>query len=426
MNSKTAALQVRDFRMWFAASFGMSFALQMIEVIIGWSVYSHHHSALDLGWIGLAEFIPLFVLALPAGHIADRFPRRYVLAVATTLGVGVALALAAVTASNVHATLPYFALAFGAGTTMAIGTPASRAMGPTLVPRELIPNAMTLRSFAGQGAAVIGPAVGGLVYGVSPTSVYLIAAGGLAFATVAALSIGPGIAPEAAVAARRQAADVRSVLEGLVFLRHTPIVLGAILLDLFAVLFGGAVALLPIFAAHYLHVGATGLGVLRAGPAAGALLGAAYLIRRPIMRHAGRTLLSVVAGFGASMIVFGLSRNFELSLIALLASGFLDMFSMNIRSTTSALATPDAVRGRVTAVETVFISASNQLGAFESGLAASLVGTIPAVVGGGCMTIAIAITWWRLFPALGGVDAMNELEPVIPAALALTAIDGAS
>jgi MFS family permease len=420
------ALQVRDFRMWFAASFGMSFALQMIEVIIGWSVYSRHQSAIDLGWIGLAEFIPLFVLALPAGHVADRFPRRYVLAVATTLGVGVALALAAVTAAKVHSTLPYFALALGAGTTMAIGTPATRAMGPTLVPRELIPNAMTLRSFAGQGAAVIGPAVGGLVYGASPTDVYLIAAGGLALATVAALSIGPGIGAEAAAAARRQAVSMRSVLEGLIFLRHTPIVLGAILLDLFAVLFGGAVALLPIFAAHYLHVGATGLGVLRAGPAAGALLGAVYLIRRPIMRHAGQRLLSVVAGFGACMIIFGLSRNFELSLVALLASGFLDMFSMNIRSTTSALATPDAVRGRVTAVETVFISASNQLGAFESGLAASLAGTIPAVVGGGCMTIAIAIGWWRLFPALGTVDRMNELEPVVPAALALTVVDGAS
>jgi MFS family permease len=416
--------------MWFAASFGMSFALQMIEVIIGWSVYSHHQSALDLGWIGLAEFIPLFVLALPAGHIADRFPRRYVLACATALGVCVALALTVVTAAKVHATLPYFALALGAGMTMAIGTPATRAMGPTLVPRELIPNAMTLRSFAGQGAAALGPAVGGLVYGVSPTIVYVIAACGLAFATVAALAIGPGVGvgvgADAAAAVRRQGANLRSVFEGLVFLRHTQIVLGAILLDLFAVLFGGAVALLPIFASHYLHVGATGLGVLRAGPAAGALLGAVYLIRRPIMRHAGRRLLSVVAGFGACMIVFGLSRNFELSLVALLASGFLDMFSMNIRSTTSALATPDAVRGRVTAVETMFISASNQLGAFESGLAASLAGTIPAVVGGGCVTIAIAIVWLRVFPALGGVDRMNELEPVTPGALALTIADGAS
>jgi MFS family permease len=425
MSRFAPALEVRAFRMWFAASFGMSFALQMIEVIIGWSVYAHHQSALDLGWIGLAEFIPLFVLALPAGHVADRFPRRYVLAAATLLGVCVALALAAVTAAHVRAALPYFALALGAGVTMAIGSPATRAMGPTLVPRELIPNAMTLRSFAGQGAAVIGPAVGGLVYGASPTVVYLTAACSLGLATLAAMLIGAGIGDETA-AARRQAATLRSVFEGLIFLRHTQIVLGAILLDLFAVLFGGAVALLPIFAAHYLRVGATGLGVLRAAPAAGALLGAVYLIRRPIMRRAGRRLLSVVAGFGLCMIIFGLSRNFELSLAALLASGFLDMFSMNIRSTTSALATPDAVRGRVTAVETMFISASNQLGAFESGLSASLVGTVPAVVGGGCVTVAIAIVWLRLFPALGGVDRMNDLAPVMPAAVGLTVPDGAS
>jgi MFS family permease len=426
MKSFAPALAVRDFRMWFCATFGMGVALQMVEVIIGWTVYSHQHSALDLGWIGLAEFIPLFVLALPAGHLADRFPRRYVLATATALGIGVAAGLAAITASGVHAALPYFAFALGAGVTMAIGQPAARAMPPTLVGRDLIPNAMVLRSFSGQGAQVIGPAVGGLIYGVSPTAVYLIAAGALVFATIAAVSIGPGLGAEAAAVARRQAASLRSVLEGLRFLRHTQIVLGAILLDLFAVLFGGAVALLPIFASRYLHVGATGLGVLRAGPAVGALVGAVCLIRRPVVRRAGRRLLAVVAAFGACIIVFGLSRNFELSLLALVFSGFFDMFSMNIRSTTSALATPDALRGRVTAVEVVFISASNQLGAFESGLAASLVGTIPAVVGGGCITILIALVWTRLFPALGGVDRMDDLEPYIPEGLALTVADGAS
>jgi MFS family permease len=426
MKSLAPALEVRDFRMWFCATFGMGVALQMVEVIIGWTVYSHQHSALDLGLIGLAEFIPLFVLALPAGHLADRFPRRYVLATATTLGIGVAAGLAVITASGVHAALPYFGFALGAGVTMAIGQPAARAMPPTLVGRELIPNAMVLRAFAGQGAQVIGPAVGGLVYGVSPTAVYLIAAGALVFATIAALSIGPGLGAEAAAVARRQAASVRSVLEGLRFLRHTQIVLGAILLDLFAVLFGGAVALLPIFASRYLHVGATGLGVLRAGPAVGALIGAVYLMRRPVVRRAGRRLLTVVAAFGACMVVFGLSRNFELSLLTLVLSGFFDMFSMNIRSTTSALATPDALRGRVTAVEVVFISASNQLGAFESGLAASLAGTIPAVVGGGCVTILIALVWTRLFPALGGVDRMNDLKPYVPEALALTVADGAN
>jgi MFS family permease len=407
------ALEVRDFRRWFCATFGMSLALQMVDVIIGWSVYSHQQSALDLGWIGLAEFVPLFVLALPAGHLADHFPRKYVLAGATMLGVGVCIGLAVITTAGIHATLPYLAFAVGAGVTMALGQPAARAMPPMLVERELIQSAMTLRSFAGQGAQVIGPALGGLIYGVSPSAVYLIAAVACAFATVAAISIGPGLARDGVdTAVPRRAASMRSVLEGLRFLRRTEIVLGAILLDLFAVLFGGAVALLPVFADHILHVGATGLGVLRAGPAVGALIGAVFLTRRPITRHAGRLLLTVVASFGACMIAFGLSHDFELSFLVLVLSGFVDLFSMNIRSTTAALATPDQLRGRVGAVEVVFISASNQLGAFESGLAASLVGTVPAVVGGGCVTIAIALGWTRLFPVLGRVDRMNEIEPV--------------
>ncbi len=201
------------------------------------------------------------------------------------------------------------------------------------------------------------------------------------------------------------------MLEGLHFVRHTQILLGAILLDLLAVLFGGAVALLPVFARSILHVGPTGLGVLRAAPAVGALIGALLLTRRPLMRRAGRTLLLVVGVYGASMVVFGLSRFFWVSLVALGVSGFADMFSMNIRSTTVALATPDRLRGRVAAVELVFISASNQLGAFESGLAAFLVGTVPAVVGGGVITVLIALSWGRLFPALSRVDRMQDVRP---------------
>ena len=405
------AMEVRDFRRWFYASFGMSTALQMLEVIIGWSVYSHQQSALDLGWIGLAEFLPLFILALPAGQIADRFPRKYVLAVANVLGVGVALGLVALSLAHVHAAIPYLAFAVGAGVVMAIGQPAARAMPPTLVERELIPSAMTLRSFSAQGAQVIGPALGGVVYGLSPSLVYGLAALSCAMAVLAALSIGPGAAHADLAATPRQAASVETVLEGLRFVRRTQMILGAILLDLLAVLFGGAVALLPIFADHILHVGATGLGILRAAPAIGALLGAVILTWRPLTRRAGPTLLGVVGAFGGCMVVFGLSHNVELSWIALAVSGFVDFFSMNIRGTTVALATPDALRGRVGAVETVFISASNQLGAFESGLSASLVGTVPAVVGGGIMTILIAVGWIRLFPALGKVDRMNDIEP---------------
>jgi hypothetical protein len=282
-------------------------------------------------------------------------------------------------------------------------------MPPTLVSTELLPSAMTLRAVASQSGQVIGPALGGLIYGVSPVVVYLLSAGACGVASLSVLAMHPR--PAAELAEPSQAASVERVLEGLRFVRRTQVLLGAILLDLLAVLFGGAVALLPVFARSILHVGATGLGILRAAPALGALIGAAVLTRRPIGGRAGRTLLWVVGLYGACIVVFGLSRAFPLSLAALAVSGFVDLYSMNIRSTTVALATPDRLRGRVNAVEMVFISASNELGAFESGLAAFLVGTIPAVVGGGAITILIALGWRRFFPALAEVDRLEQLIP---------------
>jgi MFS family permease len=282
---------------------------------------------------------------------------------------------------------------------------------------------MNLRSIATQGGTVIGPALGGFLYAVSPTFVYLLAAGVCLASSVCAVAIRPRAVPAAEQAqaptvveeqAAPASASMEGVLEGLRFVGRTQILLGAILLDLLAVLFGGAIALLPVFAKSILHVGPTGLGVLRAAPAVGALLGAAYITRRPIRGRAGRTLLIAVGLYGASMIVFGLSRVFVVSLLALIASGFVDLYSMNIRATTVALATPDRLRGRVNAVEMVFISASNQLGAFESGLAAFLVGTVPAVVGGGVITILLALVWGRLFPALASVDRLEEVRPSEP------------
>jgi len=390
----------------------MGISLQMMEVAIGWEVYAQHRSALDLGWIGLAEFVPMFVLALPAGQLADRVPRRLIFAGSLLLGCGVGVGLALISGSGVTSVLPYLALAVGAGTVMAVGSPAARAMTPTLVPPELLGSAMTLRSIATQSGQVAGPAIGGLLYGVSPTLVYLLAAGCCLLASGCALSMGPGRVAETDEAQLTRAPGLQSVSEGLVLVGRTPILLGAILLDLLAVLFGGAVALLPIFARSILHVGAAGLGVLRAAPAIGALLAAAVITRRPIGGRAGRLLLTVVLLYGASMVVFGLSRTFVISLVALAVSGFVDLFSMNIRSTTVALATPNRLRGRVNAVEMVFISASNQLGAFESGVAASLVGTVPAVVGGGVMTILIALSWARIFPALAEVDRLESIRPV--------------
>ncbi len=406
---------MRDFRLWWLALLGMGISLQAIEVVIGWEVYALHRSALDLGWIGLAEFVPLFVLALPAGQLADRLPRRLIFAGALWLSAGVAVGLALVSGSGTTEVWPYLALAVGAGVAMALGWPAARAMPPTLVGIDLLQNAMTLRSIASQAGMVIGPALGGLLYGVSPSLVYLLAAGSCVLSSGFVLAMHPQPAADVAAADSERPANVENVLEGLRFVRRTPVLLGAILLDLLAVLFGGAVALLPVFARSILHVGPTGLGVLRAAPAIGALLAAAWITRHPIRRRAGRTLLIVVGLYGASIIVFGLSRVFVISLLALGVSGFVDLYSMNIRSTTVALASPDRLRGRVNAVEMVFISASNQLGAFESGLAAYFVGTVPAVVGGGIMTILLALTWGRIFPALANVDRLEDVRPPEPA-----------
>ncbi len=434
------ALEVRDFRLWWLALLLMWLSLQMLEVAIGWEVYAQHGSALDLGWIGLAEFVPMFVLALPAGQLADRAPRRLVFAGSLLVGAGVGVGLALVSGSGNTAVAPYLALAAGAGTSMALGTPAARALPPTLVPPEQLQSAMTLRSIASQLGQVSGPALGGLLYGVSPSLVYLLTAAACVAAASLVMAMQPARAADVAVpdgeggsraqssaraqgsprgqtsshgrsSPRAQSSDLHSVLEGLRFVRHTPVLLGAILLDLLAVLFGGAVALLPIFAKSILHVGAAGLGVLRAAPAVGALLGAVVITRRPIAGRAGRLLLTVVFAYGACIVVFGFSRWYPLSLVALGVSGFVDLYSMNIRSTTVALASPDRLRGRVNAVEMVFVSASNQLGYFESGLAAALVGTIPAVVGGGIMTMLIAISWRHLFPALAEVDRLETLRP---------------
>jgi MFS family permease len=405
------ALGERDFALLWLALLGMGISVQMLEVAIGWEVYTNHRSALDLGWIGLAEFIPMFLLALPAGHLADRLPRRLVFIASLLLSASVAGGLVALSSTGVTAVLPFLALAFGAGTASAIGTPAARALPPTLVPSTLLESAMTLRSIAVQFGAVIGPALGGLLYPLSAGLVYGVAAGMCLAAACCVAAIAHTPAADQAPGAGH-APGLASVLGGIRFVRHTQILFGAILLDLLAVLFGGAVALLPLFARSILHVGPTGLGVLRSAPSLGALLAAALLTRRPLGRRAGRTLLLAVGSFGASMIVFGLSRSFLLSLLALAVSGFVDMYSMNIRSTTVALATPDRLRGRVLAVEMVFISASNQLGAFESGLAAFVLGAVPAVVIGGALTVAIALGWSRLFPALGGVDRLRDLQPV--------------
>jgi MFS family permease len=405
------ALHVRDFGLFWTAALAAGLATQMVAVAVGWQVYAIHRHALDLGLIGLLEFAPLPLLALPAGQLADRLPRTLLYAVSILLTGAIAGGLLAVTIGGAHELWPFLLLAAATGVAGALGNPASRALPPMLVPVELLAGAITIRSIGFQVATIAGPALGGLLFAVHAELVYAVAIALLAGACLALLAIPEPAAEQIEDEQEVESATLDHVLGGLHLIRDTPVLLGAITLDLFAVLFGGAVALLPLFARSVLHTGPVGLGLLRTAPAVGALVAGVALAHRPLGGRSGRTLLLAVAAFGASMAVFGLSKWFALSAVALAFSGGADMISMNIRSMTIALASPDELRGRVNAVEMVFISASNELGAFESGAAAALIGAVPAVVAGGVLTIGLAAVWPALFPALARMDRLEHLRP---------------
>jgi MFS family permease len=401
-------LRERDYTRLLGSSLAYGFGREMTFVAVGWQVYEISRNPFHLGLIGLAEFLPLLLFALPAGAISDRFSRKLVYLGSLLVDAAITGGLLAVSLSGAEELWPFLALSFASGCSAAVGNPAVRSMWPTLVPLELLTRALALRSTAGQAAVVTGPAVGGLLFALSPQAVYGTAIALMLLSASMTLRIRPRVVERAPV--EIVGTRLGGLLAGLRFVRRTPVLLGAITLDLVAVLFGGAVALLPLFARDVLEVGPVGLGVLRSAPAIGALLAGIMLTRRPLQGSAGRKLLVVVAIFGVSMVAFGLSKWFPLSFAALAVSGFVDMISMNIRSMITALATPDALRGRVNAVEMVFISASNELGAFESGAAAALVGAVPAVVAGGCLTIVAALVWPRVFPAIARIDRLESLQ----------------
>jgi MFS family permease len=378
----------------------------MLAVAIGWQVYAIHRNPLDLGLVGLAEFVPLPLLALPAGQLADRLPRRLVAAAALVLDVVIALLLVLITLAGARSLWPFLAIAAITGIAQVVGNPAARALTPELVPAELLQGAVALRSVAGQIGIIAGPALGGVIFSIEPVAVYATAAGLLTLSLAAILAI-----PRRAAIPLVEPASWESLVAGLRFVLRTRMLLGAIGLDLVGVLLGDSIALAPVFARSILDVGPIGLGLLRTAPSVGALAAAVILTRRPLRRPAGPTLLVVVATFGAGMIVFGLSKSLPLSLAALAVTGFVDMISVNIRSTTVTLLTPPQLQGRVNAVEWVFVSASNELGAFESGAVARLIGTVPAVVAGGAAMIGIAATWTRLFPALARMGRLEDLRP---------------
>jgi len=397
----------RDFRLFWVAFVTTGVAMSMALVAIGWQVLEVRNNPLDLGLLGLFEFLALLVFALPAGHVADRFPRRTVYALMVTVDVFVFGALLAVTIRGADSVWPFFALAFVTGTGSAFGAASGRALTPSLVPEEILVSALAQRSIAFQLSLVAGPAAGGLLFAIRPELVYIVSIALSVIALGCVLALHKGREP-----ADEGAADLGEVLAGVRLIRRTRVLLGAISLDLFAVLFGGAVALLPVFAKDILEVGPTGLGFLRTAPAIGSFAAALALARFPVRRRAGPTLFVVVAGFGACMVVFGLSREMWLSMLALALAGAFDLVSVVLRSTILPLVTPDELRGRVNAVEMVFISGSNELGAFESGVAAALIGAAPAVIVGGIATIAVAGVWWKLFPALAKVDRLDDLRPV--------------
>jgi MFS family permease len=387
----------------------------MLQVALGWELYERTHSALALGLVGLATALPVVILALPAGHLADRMDRKRILVWAQMAFIVAGLALSALSYWRGPVALVY-AVLLARGAAQAYNNPARQALLPSLVPPEVFANAVTWASSAFQMAAVVGPGIGGVVIAIErgATGAYIISSILTAIYLWALVAIRrtEGTPAAAALAARtKERMTLESLAAGMRFVRDDKVILAALTLDLFAVLLGGATALLPIFAKDILHVGPQGLGWLRAAPSVGALIVAVTIAHRPAMRRTGWTLLSAVVGFGVTTIVFGLSRSFVLSMAMLFLLGGLDGISMIIRSTLVQLRTPDEMRGRVSAVNSVFIDMSNELGGFESGALAALVGPIVAVVAGGVGTIvvvsAVAVAWPEL-------RQLGSLHPEVP------------
>lgn len=398
-----AALRFRDFRLMVLGSFLAVVAEQMVGVAVGWELYERTRNPLALGLVGLVEIVPVLLLALPAGHLADRRERKWVV-VAAVSGVALCVAGLAVLSYSQGPIPATYAMLFGIGVARAFQSPAFSALSAQVVPSTHYQSAATWSSGAWQTSSILGPALGGFLIALwgGVAGVYALAAGMLALVAILSCLLRPR-----AVERSTEPVSLSSILAGVKFIRTTPVVLAAISLDMFAVLLGGATALLPVFALDILGVGATGLGWLRAAPAVGAVIAALVMATRPPFEHAGRTLLLVVAGFGAATIVFGLSRNFALSLLMLALLGALDNISVVIRGTLMLTRTPDMLRGRVNAVHHVFIGISNELGAFESGVGAALIGVVGAVIVGGIGTILVVILIAALAPDLRELGRMD-------------------
>ena len=392
----------RDFRLFQSGRFLSTIGTQMQGVAVGWQIYALTGNALNLGLVGLAQFLPAFLCSPFAGHAADRFDRRLVLVVCHAWLTLCSLALFLSSYAHESQVLAIYAALAAIGVARGLEGPSAQALLPNLIPREHFQNAIVWNSSVWQIAVVLGPALGGFMYGaLGPKNVYA-ASFALELATVSVLLL------QRSHGERHKAGrDLQHFVAGVRYVAKHPIIFGAISLDLFAVLFGGAVALLPVFARDILHTGPRGLGLLRSAPAVGALLVALWLAYRPLRRHAGLLMLGCVALFGLATILFGISHSFWLSLFALALAGGADMVSVFVRHTLVLLNTPDGMRGRVAAVSHVFIGASNELGEFESGLTAAWFGSVPAVIIGGLGTCLVVLIWGALFPALRKADELG-------------------
>jgi MFS family permease len=404
--SGLAAFRHLNFVLYVIERFFVVAGLEMMSVAVGWQVYEITRRPLDLGLVGLAQFLPNVFLFLIAGHAADRFSRKNLLLICN-FGFALCCALLIIisrgTASNVRAIYEVLVLL---GVVRSFNSPAGRALLPALVPQHVFPNAVAWNATIFQGATILGPALGGVLYAAlrGPAGVYSVAVAGCLAATLALSRIRiqrserPG-----------ENISTKTVLAGLHYIWNYKLILGAISLDLFAVLLGGAVALLPVYAREILRTGPWGLGLLRASPGVGAGILAVLLAYRPLRRRVGATMLVCVTGFGLFTIVFGISHSLVLSMLSLVLVGASDMVSVVIRSTLVQIATPDAVRGRVNAVEMIFIGASNELGEFESGLTAHWFGTVPAVLLGGVGTLIVVALWAWIFPELKNADRLTSV-----------------
>jgi MFS family permease len=404
----------RDFTLYLCARFCSSIAAQMIIMAVGWQVYHITGRVLDLGLVGLSQFLPFLLLVLFAGHAADQFDRRLIILMCLCVYGTCAFLLLAFALAHLDSVLPIFAVLAVLGIARAFQLPATQSFVPTIVPAETLRNALAVNSSANQVATIAGPSAGGILYAMSG-SVFGRFGGAERVYGVAAILLLAAIGMMALVHKRRlpairAAASWASVLQGIRFVWYRKTVLGAISLDLFAVLFGGATALLPAFTRDVLHAGPEVFGYLRAAPGIGAGVTGLWLAFRPVSRHVGATMFAGVAAFGVATVVFGLTHTFWVAMTALVVLGVGDMISVFVRSFLVQLNTPDEIRGRVSAVNSVFIGASNELGEFESGVTAAWFGLVPAIVLGGAATLLVTVLWARvLFPSLWRMQTFEQV-----------------